>query len=301
MTVSVHSEKLRLLVDEDAEVEQIATGFTFTEGPIWMADGSLHFSDMPGDKRRRWHPDEGITVLRDPSNKCNGMTLDNDGNLIVCEHVTSSVVRERPDGTRETLATHWGDKELNSPNDVIVARDGSIIFTDPTYGRMPGFGLERDQDLDFQGVYRIPAGGGDLQLLVDDFAQPNGLCFTADESLLYINDTDRAHIRVFDVGADHQLSNGRVFAENIGTADLAKGDLVDGMKLDEQGNVYVTGPEGVLAFSSVGEYLGTIKVPEPVGNLNWGDDDWKSLYIPASTSVYRVRMNVAGNRLGYMN
>ncbi len=301
MAVSVLSEKLRELVDEDAEVEQIATGFTFTEGPIWMADGSLHFSDMPGDKRRRWHPDEGVTVLRDPSNKCNGMTLDNDGNLIVCEHVTSSVVRESPEGGRETLATHWGDKELNSPNDVIVARDGSIIFTDPTYGRMPGFGLERDQDLDFQGVYRIPAGGGDLQLLVDDFAQPNGLCFTADESLLYINDTDRAHIRVFDVGADHQLSNGRVFAENIGTADLAKGDLVDGMKLDERGNVYVTGPEGVLVFSPGGEHLGTIKIPEPVGNLNWGDDDWKSLYIPASTSVYRVRMNVAGNRLGYMH
>jgi gluconolactonase len=301
MTVSVHSEKLRELVDEDAEVEQIATGFTFTEGPIWMPDGSLHFSDMPGDKRRRWHPDEGVTVLRDPSNKCNGMTLDNDGNLIVCEHVTSSVVRESPDGGRETLATHWGDQELNSPNDVIVARDGSIIFTDPTYGRMPGFGLERDQELDFQGVYRIPAGGGDLQLLVDDFVQPNGLCFTADESLLYINDTDRAHIRVFDVGADHQLSNGRVFAESIGTADLAKGDLVDGMKLDERGNVYVTGPEGVLVFSPAGEHLGTVKVPEPVGNLNWGDDDWKSLYIPASTSVYRVRMNVAGNRLGYMS
>jgi gluconolactonase len=297
----VLSEKLRELVDENADVEQIATGFTFTEGPIWMADGSLHFSDMPGDKRRRWHPDEGVTVLRDPSNKCNGMTLDNDGNLIVCEHVTSSVVRESPGGGRETLATHWGDKELNSPNDVIVARDGSIIFTDPTYGRMPGFGLEREQDLDFQGVYRIPSGGGDLQLLVDDFAQPNGLCFTADESLLYINDTTRAHIRVFDVGADHQLSNGRVFAESIGTADLAKGDLVDGMKLDEQGNVYVTGPEGVLVFSPDGEHLGTIKIPEPVGNLNWGDDDWKSLYIPASTSVYRVRMNVAGNRLGYMN
>ena len=301
MTVSVLSEKLRELVDENAEVEQIATGCTFTEGPIWMADGSLHFSDMPGDKRRRWHPDEGVTVLRDPSNKCNGMTLDNDGNLIVCEHVTSSVVREPPGGGRETLATHWGDKELNSPNDVIVARDGSILFTDPTYGRMPGFGLEREQDLDFQGVYRIPAGGGDLQLLVDDFAQPNGLCFSTDESLLYVNDTERAHIRVFDVGADHQLSNGRVFAENIGTADLAKGDLVDGMKLDERGNVYVTGPEGVLVFSPDGEHLGTIKIPEPVGNLNWGDDDWKSLYIPASTSVYRVRMNVAGNRLGYMH
>src|SRR6266705_2703777 len=239
MAVAVHSQNLHELVDENAEVERLATGFTFTEGPIWMPDGSLHFSDMPGDKRRRWHPTEGVTVLLDPSNKCNGMTLDNDGNLIVCEHITSSVVRERPDGTRETLATHWGDKELNSPNDVIVARDGSIIFTDPTYGRMPGFGLEREQDLDFQGVYRIPGGTGELELLVDDFAQPNG----------------------------------RVFAEEIGDGDLAKGGLVDGMKLDEHGNVYVSGPEGVWVFDTDGQHLGTIGVPESIGNLNWGDDD----------------------------
>jgi gluconolactonase len=300
MAVAMHSEQLRELVDENAEVEQLATGFTFTEGPIWMADGSLHFSDMPGDKRRRWHPDDGVTVLRDPSNKCNGMTRDNDGNLLVCEHVTSSVVRERPDGTRETIATHWGDKELNSPNDVIVASDGSILFTDPTYGRMPGFGLEREQELDFQGVYRIPRDGGDLQLLVDDFAQPNGLCFSPDESLLYVNDTDRAHIRVFDVGPDHQLSNGRVLAEGIGDGDLAKGGLVDGMKADEHGNIYVTGPGGVWIFSPAGEHLGTIEVPEDVGNVNWGDDDWRTLYIPATTSLYRVRLKVSGNRLGYM-
>jgi gluconolactonase len=301
MAVDVRSEKLRDLVDENAEVEQVATGFTFTEGPIWMPDGSLHFSDMPADKRRRWHPTEGVTVLRDPSNKCNGMTLDNDGNLIVCEHVTSSVVRESPDGSRETLATHWQGKELNSPNDVIVARDGSILFTDPTYGRMPGFGLEREQELDSQGIYRLPAGGGELELLVNDFAQPNGLCFSRDESLLYVNDTDRAHIRVFDVGADHRLSNGRVFAESIGTGDLSTGELVDGMKLDERGNVYVTGPKGVWVFDSEGEHLGTIQVPENVGNINWGGDDWRTLYIPASTSIYRVQMKVAGNKLGYMN
>ena len=300
MPVSVQSDRVRELVDENAEVEQIATGFTFTEGPIWMADGSLHFSDMPGDKRRRWHPTEGVTVLRDPSNKCNGMTRDDHGNLIVCEHVTSSLVRESPDGTRETLASHWGERELNSPNDVIVAADGSIIFTDPTYGRMPGFGLEREQELDFQGVYRLPADGGDLQLLIDDFAQPNGLCFTPDESQLYINDTVHAHIRVFDVGPDHALSNGRVFAEGIGTGDLASGELVDGMKLDERGNVYVTGPKGVWIFAPDGEHLGVIEVPENVGNVNWGGDDWSTLYIPASTSVYRVQMKVAGNKLGYM-
>ena len=300
MPVAVRSERVRELVDENAEVEQIATGFSFTEGPIWMADGSLHFSDMPGDKRRRWHPADGVEVLRDPSNKCNGMTRDNDGNLIVCEHVTSSVVRERPDGSRETIATHWGDRELNSPNDVIVASDGSIIFTDPTYGRMPGFGLERLQDLDFQGVYRLPGDGGTMQLLVDDFAQPNGLCFSPDESLLYINDTVHAHIRVFDVGPDHSLSNGRVFADGIGTGDMSTGELVDGMKLDERGNVYVTGPKGVWIFSADGEHLGVLEVPENVGNVNWGDDDWQTLYIPASTSVYRVRMKVAGNPLGYM-
>jgi len=301
MAIAVRSDKLRELVDENAEVEQIATGFTFTEGPIWMSDGSLHFSDMPGDKRRRWHPTEGVTVLRDPSNKCNGMTRDNDGNLIVCEHVTSSVVREWPDGRRDTIASYYNGKYLNSPNDVIVAADGSIIFTDPTYGRMPGFGIERKQDLDFQGVYRVPPGGGDLELLVDDFVQPNGLCFSPDESLLYINDTDRAHIRVFDVGPGHTLTNGRVFAEGIGEGDLEKGGLVDGMKLDERGNVYVTGPEGVWVFDPSGEHLGVIGIPEDVGNVNWGDDDWRTLYVPASTSVYRVRMKVGGNRLGYMH
>jgi gluconolactonase len=304
MPVAVHSEKLRELVDENAEVEQIATGFTFTEGPIWMTDGSLHFSDMPGDKRRRWHPDEGVTVLRDPSNKCNGMTLDNDGNLIVCEHVTSSVVRENTDGTRETLATHWQGKELNSPNDVIVARDGSVIFTDPTYGRMPGFGIEREQDLDLQGVYRLPpgaSGDGDApELVVDDFAQPNGLCFTADERTLYINDTDRAHIRVFDVQEDGSLTGGDVIAENIGTGDLATGELVDGMKLDEHGNIWVTGPKGVWVFSPEGEHLGVVEVPENVGNINWGGPDWSWLFIPASTSMYRVQTKVSGNRLHYM-
>ena len=300
MPVTVHSEKIHELVDVNADVERLATGFTFTEGPIWMPDGSLHFSDMPGDKRRRWHPDEGVTVLRDPSNKCNGMTRDNDGNLIVCEHVTSSVVREYPDGRRETIATHWGDKELNSPNDVIVASDGSILFSDPTYGRMPGFGLEREQELDFQGVYRLPPGGGELQLLADDFLQPNGLCFSPDESLLYVNDTVHAHIRVFDVGPGHRLSNSRVLAEGIGTGDLASGELVDGMKLDELGNIYVTGPKGVWIIDPAGELLGVIEVPENVGNVNWGDDDWKSLFIPASSSVYRIRLKVGGNRLGYM-
>ena len=197
---------------------------------------------MPADIRRKWTPDGTVVEVMNPSNKCNGMTYDADLNLLVCEHSTSSVVREQPDGTRETLATHYQGKELNSPNDIVVHSSGAIYFSDPTYGRWPGFGIERDRDLDFQGVYRLPPGGGDPQLLVDDFGEPNGLCFSPDESVLYINDTPNALIRVFDVESDGTLANGRMFAESIGDGDLAKGGLVDGMKCDERGNVWVDGP-----------------------------------------------------------
>ena len=208
-----------------------------------------------------------------------------------------------PDGTgsgREVLASHYEGKTLNSPNDVIVKSDGTIYFSDPTYGRMPGFGVERDQELDFQGVYRISPEGGEPQLLVDDFEQPNGLCFSPDESLLYINDTPRAHIRAFDVQPDGSIANGRMFAEGIGTGELEKGGLVDGMKCDEHGNIWVTGPDGVWIFDSDGEHLGVLEVPESVGNINWGGPDWNWLFLPSTTSLYRVQCKVAGNRLGYM-
>jgi gluconolactonase len=288
------------LYDLVGELERLATGFFFTEGPIWNKGGGfLLFSDMPGDTRRHWSQKEGIKEVMKPSNKCNGMTYDAEGNLIVCEHVTSSVVRERPDGKRETIASHYKGKELNAPNDVVVANDGSIYFSDPTYGRMPVFGLEREQDLDFQGVYRIPPGGGDLQLLADDFEQPNGLCFSPDSSLLYVNDSARAHIRVFDVKPDGTITNSRPFFENIGSGDIAEG-IPDGMKCDELGNVYVTGPGGIWVISPKAEHLGIIQVLENVGNLNWGGADWTSLYIAASTSIYRLQMKVAGSRASYM-
>jgi gluconolactonase len=303
MAVQVNSPTILELVDEDAELERLGTGFTFTEGPLWNPDGFLLFSDMPGDVRRRWDAESGVTEVANPSNKGNGMTFDLDGRLVVCEHVTSSVVRMDPDGTgggREVIASHYGDRELNAPNDVVVKSDGAIYFSDPTYGRMPGFGIEREQDLDFQGVYRIPPGGGDTQLLADDFGQPNGLCFSTDEALLYINDTEKAHIRVFDVEPDGTIANSRVLADGIGTASLEIGDLVDGMKLDERGNIWVTGPGGVCVFDAEGEHIGTVEVPEPVGNLNWGGPDWNWLFIPATSSVYRIECKVSGNRLPYM-
>jgi gluconolactonase len=303
--VKTELEQLHELIDGDAEAEQLGTGFTFTEGPIWNPSGQyLLFSDMPGDARRRWDEQDGVREVAKPSNKGNGMTIDRQGRLIVCEHTTSSVVRMDPDGTgsgREVLATHYEGKELNSPNDVIVHSGGAIYFTDPTYGRMPVFGLEREQDLDFQGVYRLAPEGGEPALLVDDFVQPNGLCFSPDESLLYINDTDRAHIRVFDVATDGTIANGRVFAAGIGTGDLAAGGLVDGMKCDERGNIWVTGPEGVWVFTPAGEHLGVIEIPESVGNLHWGGPDWSWLFVPASTSLYRVKTKVSGRREPFMS
>jgi len=165
---------------------------------------------------------------------------------------------------------------------------------------MPGFGVEREQELDFQGLYRIPPGGGEPELLCDDFGQPNGLCFSPDESLLYVNDTTHAHIRVFRPQLDGGLAGGEVFAGNIGTGDLATGGLVDGMKCDERGNVWVTGPGGVWVFGPDGEHLGVVEIPESVGNVNWGGPGWDWLYVPASTSVYRLRTKVSGNRVSYM-
>lgn len=295
--LQVTSAKLYDLVG--GGLEKLATGFLFTEGPIWNKAGEyLLFSDMPGDVRRRWSEKEGIEEVMRPSNKCNGMTYDGEGNLLVCEHVTSSLVKESAMGEREALASHYEGKEINSPNDVVVGNDGSVYFTDPPFGRVPVFGLERPRELDFQGVYRIAAGGG-LVLEVEDFETPNGLCFSPDGSRLFINDSTRAQIRVFDVKDDGSLANSRVFFENIGSGDVAEG-FPDGMKCDTLGNIYVTGPTGVWVISPEAELLGIIGVPEVVGNINWGGRDWNELYVCATTSLYRIRMKVAGAESSYM-
>ena len=297
--VDVNHPELLQLIDRAATVEQLCSGFRFSEGPIWNSkEQSLYFSDMPSDIRRRWSPHDGVVEIRNPSNKCNGMTYDGAGNLYVCEHVTSSLVMETSAGERKVLATHWQGQELNSPNDVVVRSDGTIYFSDPTYGRMPVFGLERKQALDFQGVYRI-ARDGTLHCEADDFSQPNGLCLSPDEKILYVDDTTRAHIRAFDVAPDGSLSGSRVFAEHIGTGDYDEG-VVDGMKCDEHGNIYVTGPRGIWVIDTRGRHLGVIRMPEIAGNLNWGGPDWRDLYCACSTSIYRVRMKVRGNPVAYM-
>ena len=300
MTVVVKSDELLELVDEGAELKRLGTGFTFTEGPIWNAEGEfLLFSDMPGDVRRRWSEADGVSEVMRPANKCNGMVYDAQGRLLVCEHSTSSLVRESGD-EREAIATHFRGKELNSPNDVITRSDGTIYFSDPWYGRMPVFGVERERELGFQGVYRIPAGGGDLELVVDEeqYGMPNGLCFSPDESLLYINDTPNALVDVYDVGADGSLSNRRRLLGDIGDGEVDHG-APDGMKCDERGNIWVTGPGGVWVINPAGEHIGLIEIPEVVGNLAWGGEGWRTLFIPSSTSVYSIETKVASARLPY--
>jgi gluconolactonase len=293
----------RRLIDEHAPVRQAGSGFTFTEGPIWHpVDHYLLFSDKPADVRRR-RDRAGVREVMRPSNKGNGMTYDADLNLLVCEHATSSVARFRPDGRREVLATHFEGRELNSPNDICVHSDGSIWFTDPWYGRMPHYGVERPRQLGWQGVFRIRPNarpGDEPQLVVDRymFTQPNGLCFSPDERLLYVNDTEQANIRVFDVGPDGSLRNGRIFA--AGLRDSLLPGVPDGMKCDAEGNVWCTAPGGIWVYAPDGRHIGKVSIPELPANLHWGGEDWRTLYVCATTSVYAVDVRVGPRNEPFM-
>lgn len=283
------NSEFRRIVSEGSKVERLATGFQFTEGPVWNAKGEfLLFSDIPGNRIIKWTPENGISEFRAPSGKSNGLTLDRRGRLIACEHANRRASRTEEDGTIVTIASHYKGKKLNSPNDVVVKSDGSVYFTDPPYGLNPVFGTFEEQELPFYGVYRVLPDGEHISLLIND-SVPNGLAFSPDESFLYIADTEMNHIRVFDVTEDGKTTNGRIFAE-ISGEPLAP----DGIKVDSEGNVYTTGRGGIWVFSPEGEKLGVISVPELPANLCWGDKDWRTLYITARTSIYRVRLNISG-------
>ncbi|MDQ1712118.1 MAG: gluconolactonase [Frankiaceae bacterium] len=290
---------LRDLVGAAPAVEPLASGFRFTEGPVWHpVRGDLVFSDIPADERWRWTPERGAERIAHPTRKGNGMTYDAELRLLVCEHSSSCVVRFDGEGRREVLASSYEGLELNSPNDVIVAPDGSVLFTDPTFGRNDEFGIQRAVRHELRGVYRLPPGGG-LQLLADDFEEPNGLCLSPDGSRLYVNDSPGAQIRCLDRDTDGSVSNGVLFADGIGTGVFGEG-IVDGMKCDALGNVWVTGPGGVWVFDPDGGHLGVVDVPEEVGNLHWGGPDWSHLYICASHGLYRLRTGVTGSREPFM-
>ena len=291
MSIEIRDPRMRDVVGEQVTFERIAQDCLFTEGPLWhRRDRYLLFSDMPGNHLRRWTPGKGVETFRKPSQQSNGLAWDREGRLIACQHATSTLTRTGHDGSVVTLASHYRGQELNSPNDVIVKRDGTIWFSDPTYGRAEFYGLPREPQLAFRGVYCVQPDGGDLALVADDFGQPNGLCFSPDEKRLFVNDTERGHIRVFDVHGDDTLGGGDVWAETTGEGEGAP----DGMKLDAASNLWCCGPGGIHVFAPDAICLGVIHVPEYTANFAWGDDDFRTLYITASTSVYRIRTKVAG-------
>lgn len=292
MSIEVHAAGMRDIVDAHATLEKVAGGFLFTEGPVWHpVERHLTFSDIPGNEMFRLGADGKVTSFRKPSQMSNGNTYDADGRMLTCQHASSSVTRTEMDGTITTLATHYDGKELNSPNDIVVRKNGLIYFTDPTYGRMEYFGIERDFEMGAQGVYYVTPDGKSITRLADDFAQPNGLCFSLDHKTLYVNDTERCHIRKFDIAEDGSASGGDVWVE----VTVGEGEgHPDGMKIDTKGNVYCTGPGGVHVISPEGATLGVIRMAEFTANFAWGGADLTDLYFSSSTSLYRIKVKMPG-------
>ena len=290
------------LVPKDARIEKVATGFTFTEGPLWRPEGLLWFSDVPGNLVRSVTPAGEVKVIIQNAGGSvsappgafigpNGMIADKDGAVLLCQHGDRRIVRVNRDMTITPVLDKFEGHRFNSPNDLVYRSDGALYFTDPPYGL-----LKQDDDplkeLKFNGVFLY--AGGKLTVLVKDLTRPNGIALSPDEKTLYVANSDekkRFWMR-YDVAADGTVSNGRMFYD---LADAKEQGIPDGMKVDSQGNIYAAGPEGVWVFSANGKHIGTIQPGETAANCGWGDDG-KTLYITATTSVYRIRVAIAGEK-----
>ena len=303
-TIDRTDRALDQIVPDGAIIEKLAGGFAFTEGPIWFEDGFLLFSDIPRNEIHQWTPDGAVTLFRKPSGYdgndapdgafigSNGLTRDQQGRLLICEHGNARVTRLEKDGSLTVLAGAYDGKRLNSPNDIVQKSNGDIYFTDPPYGL-----VKQDEDprkeLDFNGVFRL--SNGSLHLLHRDLPRPNGLAFSPDEKYLYVTNSDQRQkiCMRFEVRPDGSLATAKVFYDL--TQEAAPG-LPDGIKIDQKGNIYSTGPGGIWIFTPEGKHLGTIKPPEIPANLHWGDKDARTLYITARTGLYRIKLNIAGIR-----
>jgi gluconolactonase len=299
------------IVPADAKIEKLAGGFLFTEGPVWVprtegSDGFLLFSDPNNNVIYRWTQDGQLSIFMTKSGYrgfdigeygqpgSNGLTLDAQGRLTINQHGNRRVVRMEKNGQLTVLADHYEDKRLNSPNDLVYKSDGALYFTDPPFG-LPKFFDDPRKELPYSGVYRVSADSKNVQLLTIDLKGPNGLAFSPDEKYFYVDDWDaeKKIVMRYEVQPDGSLVNGKVFFDMTSAAGE---DALDGMKVDQEGNLYVSGPGGLWIISPEGKHLGTIVGPEHPHNFAWGDDDGKTLYLCAKTGLYRIRLNIPGIR-----
>jgi gluconolactonase len=273
------------LFDRNAKLTRVAGDFGFTEGPVWDQSGFLYVSDEEKNKIYRVWLDgrtQELISLGDPD----GNTYDRQLRLIDCASVRRAIIAVTPEGKYTVLADRYEGKKLNSPNDVVIGPDGAIYFTDPTLDLVKG----EQQEISFQGVYRLDDKGS-VHLLTKDLTQPNGLAFSPDGKHFYVDDSEQRNIRVYDVAPDGSFSNGRIFGEEPGGPHDG---VPDGIKVDRDGNLFITGPKGIWVWDAQGHHLGTIEMPEQPANLTWGDRDYRTLYITATTSVYRLRTRTRG-------
>ena len=277
----IESEEFRAILAPDSKVEEIAGGFGFTEGPVWMGD-HLIFSDLRKDRLHRWTAEDGVSVFREPTGRVNGNTRDLEGRLVTAGHVSRNLQRTEGDGSVTILADHYEGMRLSSPNDLVVKSDGSIWFTDPPYTITP-----EQQELPLSYVFRFDPADGALTPVTGDLDRPNGLCFSPDESLLYIADSARRHVRVFTVVDGVRLEGGDVFCE------IDPG-FPDGMRVDTEGRLYSTAQDGLHVYSTAGERLGKVLTPETAANCSFGGDGDHTLFITATTEVHAVTLAAAG-------
>jgi gluconolactonase len=283
--LTAESHRFWKLFDRKAQLTRVAGDFGFTEGPVWDESGFLYLSDEVQNKIFRVFLDgrkEEVISLGDPD----GNTYDRQHRLIDCASVLRAIIAVTPEGKYTVLADRYDGKKLNSPNDVVTGPDGAIYFTDPTLDLVKG----EQQEIPFQGVYRLDDKGS-VRLLTKDLTQPNGLAFSPDGKHFYVDDSEQRNIRVYDVASDGSLSHGRIFGEEPGGPHEG---VPDGIKVDREGNLFVTGPKGIWVWDAKGHRLGTIEMPEQPANLTWGDNDYRTLYITATTSVYRLRTKARG-------
>lgn len=299
--LELRGEGVASLLDLEAGMRSLAGGFVFLEGPVWNADeDTLYFSDIRNDSRWRWSEERGAELVLRPCYVGNGMVYDRDGALLVCEHVTSSVIRIDAGGCRSVVACAYQGTYLNSPNDIVTRSDGMIYFTDPNYGRWDhAVGVARCFDLDFQGLFRVDPRHNLVELAAaeDEFDQPNGLCFSPDESILYVDDV--RGIKAFHVAPDGSLGPARIFHDAMGDDGSGVPGEPDGMKCDERGNVWCAARGGVWVVAESGELLGVIQTPEVTANLAWGGPELRSLYLCTSTTLRRIETRVASAPLPY--